>query len=257
LVTAFTTNGSLLTSQNIKNILDSGVDFISLSLDGAPKHHNKYRGNSNAYEKLTGGLSELLKQRALRKSKSPNVRITCIVNPEDKDDALFVLKKAEELGVDEIAFGNLMFFPSSYQEKQNNYIKETGVGGHHMIGLEVKDGQIPFKVDKTGLKNLYQEIKRVAEIPTYFVPSKIDYEDFFSFKEPSENSVCLSPWFVATLLPDGVLTSCQEFPLDNIKNSSFMSLWNSEKMKKFRRLRKKEIFPACFRCIEGHEIKFD
>lgn len=257
LVTAFTTNGSLLTSQNIKNILDSGVDFISLSLDGAPEHHNKYRGYPKAYEKLTDGLVEFLRQKSLRKFKSPSVRITCIINPEDKSDSLFVLKKAEELGVDEIAFGNLMFFPSFYREKQKAYIKKTGVGGLHMIGLEVKEDKIPFKIDKIGLKNLYKEIKRAAKIPTYFVPEKIDYEDFFSFKMPSDKSFCLSPWTIATLLPNGLLTSCQEFILGDTKKESFMSLWNNEKMKKFRKLRKKGIFPACFRCIEGQEIKFD
>ena len=139
----------------------------------------------------------------------------------------------------------------------NLFEKKTGIGGLHMIGLEVKEDKIPFKVDKIGLKNLYQEIKRAAKIPTYFVPAKIDYNDFFSFKEPSNKSFCLSPWTIATLLPNGLLTSCQEFPLGSIKKSSFMSLWNGEKMRKFRQQRKKEVFPACFRCIEGQEIKFD
>lgn len=256
LVTAFTTNGSLLSKENIKKILLSGVDFISASLDGAPKHHNSYRGFGRAYEKLTEGVSELVRQRDSLKLRSPNIRITCIINPKDKQDAFFVLKKAKEMGVDEVAFGNLMFYPSSYQLKQNKFIAENKTGGLGMIGLEVKNNKFPFTLDKN-LKNVYSELKNQAELPVSFVPQKVNLFDFYSFRDPAQNSRCLSPWFVAIVLPDGTLYVCQDYELGSLTNFSFMSLWNGQKMKIFRRLRKKKVFPACFRCIEGHEIRFN
>lgn len=256
LVTAFTTNGSLLSNVNIKKILLSGVDFISASLDGAPKHHNSYRGYEKAYEKLTRGVTELVRQRNNLRLKSPNVRITCIINPEDKEDAFFVLKKAKEMGVDEVAFGNLMFYPSSYQLKQKKFIVENKTGGPSMIGLEVENNKLPFSLDKN-LNNVYYELKNQAKLPVSFVPQKINLSYFYSFRDPMLGSRCLSPWFVATVLPDGTLSACQEFRLGDLRKTSFMALWNKQKMKKFRRLRKKKAFPACFRCIEGHEINLD
>jgi len=256
LVTAFTTNGSLLSDENIKKILSSGVDFISASLDGAPEHHNSYRGFEKAYEKLTYGITELIKKRDEQKLKSPNVRITCIINPEDKKDAFFVLKKAKEIGADEVAFGNLMFYPSSYILKQKKFIAENGTGGSCLVGLEVSKNKFPFSLD-SNLDDVYDELKMQAKLPVTFVPRKIDLNKFFSFQDPSSDSQCLSPWFVGTIMPDGTLSACQEFRLGNGVETSFMSLWNSPQMKKFRKFRKKGVFPACFRCIEGQAIKFD
>lgn len=256
LVTAFTTNGSLLTEKNIDEILSSGLDFLSTSLDGRPEHHNAWRGFPTAYERLTSGLERLLKKRNELKRSTPHVRIACIINPEDKDDALFVLDKAAELGVDEVAFGNYMFYPEEYVEKQKEVMENFGTGGPHLIGLPVKGRKLPFVVDWDGLRDLYQSMKSRARLPLVFVPPYLNYDDFYSFKDPSERSRCLSPWFIATLLPDGSLTSCQEYVVGNIKEERFADLWNNEKMKKFRRYRKDKVFPACFRCLEGQEISF-
>lgn len=257
LITALTTNGSLLDKKRVNLILDSKLDFLSVSLDGPASHHDLYRGFKGAYERLTEGVSVLIKERNKKGRKTPHVRITCIINPANAQDAVFVLKKAEELRVDEVAFGNLMFYPQVYKNCQEKIIAEFKTGGRHMIGLPIVDKEFPFNLDFRRLKNIYNKIKSEAKIPVFFVPDKIDYEKFFSFKNPSIRSLCLSPWFIATLLPDGNLTSCQDYILGNIKDNSFFPLWNSEKMKEFRRFRKKIPFPACFRCLEGQEITFD
>ncbi len=257
LVTAFTTNGSLLTEKSIDEILSSGLDFLSTSLDGRPEHHNQWRGFPTAYERLTAGIGRLLKRRRELKQISPHVRITCIINPEDKEDALHVLQKATELGTDEVAFGNYMFYPEDYADKQKIVIEKFRTGGPHMIGLSVKGRTLPFKVDWEGLTGLYRQLKALAKIPLAIVPPEINYNDFYSFKDLSDRSHCLSPYFIATLLPDGQLSSCQEYLLGDVTKNSFMSLWNGEEMKKFRRYRKKHVFPACFRCLEGQELKFN
>lgn len=257
LITAFTTNGSLLTEKNVEEILASGLDFLSTSLDGRPEHHNQWRAFPNAYERLTAGIALLLQKRRQGGGNKPHVRITCIINPSDKDDALHVLDKAAALGVDEVAFGNYMFYPEDYAEKQRKVMAEFGTGGPHMIGLEVKGRAFPFKIDGEGLRGLYRQLKSRARLPLTLVPPQLDYEDFYSFKDPSDRSRCLSPYLIATLLPDGQLTSCQEYLLGDVTKNSFLSLWNSEKMKKFRRYRNQKVFPACFRCLEGQEIVFD
>lgn len=257
LVTAFTTNGSLISGKNLDEILFSGLDFISFSLDGPAKHHDSHRGTPGAYDVLIKNLDALIKRREQLKMSTPNIRITSIINPENKDDALFVLGKAEELGVDEIAFSNFMFYPQSSELKQKEIFFRFNVGGLHLNGLRVKEKTFPFSLDLGGLNGLYQEIKARARIPVTFVPKEMDYEKFFSFRKLSQKSRCLTPWFVASLLPDGNFTTCQEFSFGRIREDSFSSSWNSPKMRKFRIYRKKRPFPACFRCTEGQEIKFD
>lgn len=257
LVTALTTNGSLLNTKNIKLIINSRLDFLSVSLDGPASHHDVYRGCRGAYKKLTQGVRQLVQERKKSQTKTPHVRITGIINPSKSADALFVLKKAEELGVDEVAFGNMMFYPVEERDKQEAIIKNYAVGGNHMIGYPIIKRKFPFEIDRLGLKKVYCEIKSQASIPVCFAPNEINYDDYFSFKSPLIKSYCLSPWFIATLLSNGDLTSCQEFVFGNITGEKFTRLWNNKKAKDFRRFRKKRPFPACFRCLEGQRIRFN
>lgn len=257
LITAFTTNGSLLNDNVAASIVDSKLDFLSISWDGTPERHNTYRGFPDAYERLTAGITRVLNKRRELGSLHPHLRVTCIINPENIQDPLFVLRRAQELNVDEVAFGNLMFYPKSFENKQREVITKEGTGGPHMIGLPVEDGNLPFKINYPEMSSLYQQLKEESKIPLTFVPSEIDYEDFYSYKQLSDRSRCLSPWFIATLLPDGGITSCQEYVVGNIKDERFLTLWNNRKMRNFRLYRRKKVFPACFRCLEGQELVFN
>jgi len=256
LVTAFTTNGTFLNEKIIGNILDSRLDFFSISIDGPAEFHDKKRGLPGTFDKAVRGLKLLLEERTQRKLRLPHIRIASIFNPENFDNSKYILNLAQELKVDELAFGYLMFYTPKAEKRQKIFIKKHKVGGNHMIGLGVKD-DYEFRFDDDEVKQFFELVKK-SPVPVAFVPPKVEVEKFFNPKlSPSKRSKCLSPWFTSILMPNGDISPCQGYVVGNIKKQSFWKLWNNEKIRTFRKTLKQSPFPACFRCGEGQDIRFD
>ncbi|MFA5358764.1 MAG: radical SAM protein [Patescibacteria group bacterium] len=254
LITALTTNGSLMDEDLTAKIVSSGLDFYSTSIDGPAEYHNARRGFTFAYENATRGIINLLLARKKAGVATPHIRISCITNSEKVDYNWHVLHLANDLGTDEVAFGNLMFYSPEVEKKQNDFIAAHGTGGQEVIGLAVNDGKIA--VDAPALKEFYRTAKQKSKIPVYLVLNEGDVDSFYSWRYPAK-SRCLTPWLVAVVLPNGDVTVCQNLILGNILQDKFTKIWNNKKFKYFRLARKKYQMPACFRCIEGQEIKFD
>jgi radical SAM protein with 4Fe4S-binding SPASM domain len=50
------TNGTLITEQVARRLLDSGFAYVGVSLDGVQRAHDRFRGEPGSYEKTLGGL---------------------------------------------------------------------------------------------------------------------------------------------------------------------------------------------------------
>jgi MoaA/NifB/PqqE/SkfB family radical SAM enzyme len=69
----FNSNGCLLTGEKISALLDSGLDSISFSFDGAKKEtYEKLRVGAN-FEKTVNNIMELIKERNRRGLRKPSV----------------------------------------------------------------------------------------------------------------------------------------------------------------------------------------
>jgi len=255
LVTVLTTNGSFLTPEAIHQILDSRLDFFSISLDGPAEYHDEKRGVPGTFLKATTGLKTLIKEREKRKQKFPRIRIASIVNPERLENSKYILDFANDLGVDELAFGYLMFYTKEAKRKQREFMDKYATGGEEMIGLEIDD-RYCFTYDRKKLESFLELVKR-SHVPVVFVPPGVNPEMFFDTSLwPAKKSRCFSPWFSLTIMPNGDVSPCRGYVVGNIEKEHFLKIWNNEKMRTFRKMRKKTPFPACFRCGEGQDIKF-
>ncbi len=83
--TSFSTNPSNLTDKNIKNILDDGLDYLHISLDGATKEtYEKIRRGRADYEVALKNINNFLEEKNRRKSKKPITTIAIIRMKETK-----------------------------------------------------------------------------------------------------------------------------------------------------------------------------
>ncbi len=48
--TVLSTNGSLIDSQTARKLLDAGVDYVGISIDGTEENHDKFRGIKGSFE---------------------------------------------------------------------------------------------------------------------------------------------------------------------------------------------------------------
>lgn len=92
-----TTNGSLLTPENATYLASSGVDAVTISLDGDAAGHEAVRG-SGTYEKTVGGAGNFV--RAARESSRPPgiLNLHCTVSRLNVGHFAGVVDRAAHLG---------------------------------------------------------------------------------------------------------------------------------------------------------------
>lgn len=104
IITLMSTNGLSLNREKINWLLDSGLDFLIVSFDGATKEtYDKFRGEGN-FDRVLNNLSLLTKVKRSRRAKSPFVDLQCIVMKENEHQIEDMRRLAEEIGVDKLSF---------------------------------------------------------------------------------------------------------------------------------------------------------
>ena len=78
----FNTNAMLLTEDKIEKVIDSGMDRISISIEGfSPDFYEKYRINGK-FDVLLKNVRNLWAIRSKKKAKNPLIRIQSVLLPE-------------------------------------------------------------------------------------------------------------------------------------------------------------------------------
>lgn len=257
MIAAMTTNASLLSERLAREIIESGMDFVSVSLDGDEAAHDRSRGVPGAYRKVIQGVGNLKKARG-RKAR-PHIKLVGIIDPENPLASRHVLETAEKLGVDEVNFGHLMFYTEEAKADQEEFVRKYGIGSEYVTGMETER---EFKADIPGIRKMVEEIRDFKGVHSSIAQGfDLDVEKYYAvpYRYPSLSSECLTPWFSAIIRPDGNVSPCMEFDVGSVKERKFLEIWNDPKWKLFRRLKsqRKERIPACFRCGEGQKIRFD
>jgi MoaA/NifB/PqqE/SkfB family radical SAM enzyme len=91
-------------SQDIDNILESGLEYLVISLDGTTQDsYGTYRIGGN-YQQVVQNMSELLRRRNLRKKKTPVVEWQFIVMKQNEHQVAEAEVMAKALGVDLLRF---------------------------------------------------------------------------------------------------------------------------------------------------------
>lgn len=257
LVCALTTNGSLLRKKFLIGLLKTKLDFLSVSIDGSREFHDKVRGFSGAFDLAVEGINKLVRLKKSMGVDRPHIRLASIIYPDRIKEAKFIISLANKLGVDEIGFGHLMYYPKRIVKEQDLFVKKHRTGGPDPIGLEIEDNQkLDFSLED--YLDFLGYLKKEAKMPVYFAYPSDQYEAYFDpRKYPSKKSSCFTPWLGVIVQPNGDLEVCQGFKFGSLKNGSILGQWNNKKIREFRKLRAKIPFPACFRCNEGQRLKFD
>ena len=113
-----TSNGSKLTKEVSKKIIDAGLTHLSVSLDAFSKTYLKMR-SSKLYEEVKNNLIEFIKYRNDRKLKLPTIRVSfleTVENVHEKEDFIKILGKK----VDLLSIQSLI----SYKNTPDNLIKK-------------------------------------------------------------------------------------------------------------------------------------
>jgi radical SAM protein with 4Fe4S-binding SPASM domain len=101
------TNGHYFSDQNINDTIDSGLDSMIISLDGATQEtFGKYRIMGNI-EKVIDGTRRFIEIKKERKSKTPLIAAQFLVMKHNEHELPAVKKLSKEMGIDRLLIKNI------------------------------------------------------------------------------------------------------------------------------------------------------
>ncbi len=175
----FLTNGTLLDDVRAQAVLEAGVDWIGVSVDGASARTYESIRSGASFARVTDNISRLV---ALRSGGVPKVLINFVMLRQNAHELQNMVLVAEQLGVDHISF------------KQCDVIRDK-----QGLGLGLFQPQ-----ESQAIKQLRKEIKKSQRLAR---KKKIE-TTFFSLV-PEEQPVCdQDPRASLFIRSDGLVAPC-------------------------------------------------
>lgn len=261
------TNGGRLAAY-ARELVESGIDTIAVSIDGPPALHDRIRGQRDCFEKAATGIREVARwRRRLGRALPMQIAILPIteLNAGSVGPALEVLR---DLPLDTINIGLRWFVPRQAGAEYEAVMRGTfGVAADSWKGFEFDGtafaGGEPDTMD--GLVRLLRGLRRrrflesargkpwISFVPN--VPAEGVPEYFSDFKQTFGHELCPVAWYFAQVEPDGEVCFCGDFPdyfIGNVRTRSFLEIWTGEKAWRFREKLLREPLPICSRCCGSY-----
>jgi len=221
--TGFLSNGLLLKNEKLQLILNAGVDWICISMDGADAEmYEKIRIGSN-FERVCDNVANIAEMRT---DKVPKIMINFVLMDLNFHQIEDIVRLASRLGVDQLNF------------KQCEVIRGESGKGHGLFGAEETK-------DIRRLKKALEKARRLAK--------KLNIATTAFAFSPEERSVCeQDPRDSLFIRYDGLAAPCinlaiggpstflgNEVHIPNIHygrlpDSDLMELWQTETCKLYR-----------------------
>ncbi len=247
------TNGSMLENA-AEQLVESGLDELNVSLDGARELHDQIRGLPGLFDRIIAGLRKVRDMRTAGKKKKPLINLQCTISKFNYTRLEELVAVAEEVRADSLTFHNLIFLNRDILDKQRQFDQRMGCSSQDWEGFAFEPG-----IDPGVLWEKMRQIRSgkhafaVDFYPNLSLNALKDYYLNPCFAPKEYSCRCQSPWIAAYVFPDGELRPCLNFTYSfgNVKEQSFAQLWNSARAVEFRQfLKESRIFPVCIRCTE-------
>ncbi len=201
-----TTNGMLLTHAKIAQLKEANLKTISVSLDGLEAHHDELRNQKGSHKIVTKNIRRLMADRFFLAFD-----IICCVNGLNVNHLGEFVEELIEMGVPRVRF--------------------TPIFSH---GRASENGHLILKDEQ--LRQLLTFIAKYRASGDNRIEVTLSEEGYygaeFECQIRDDLHYCGSGVQIGTILYDGKVMGCpsvsRKFTEGNIKDSSFMELWNSK-----------------------------
>lgn len=231
----------------IKEVVESDLDEIRVSIDGATKETYIKARNQDFFEKILESIREINRYKKELNKTTPRLRFQVVLTQTAYDEMKDIIKLAESLEVHAISFKPV----STIHDDKPKEKSELYLGAY-------KD------IEKTREKLL--EIKNMlpknmgSDIPVTLKRLKALWFKLYGIGEDlQEKRICYFPWFSVYILADGQVRLCcamnfggKERSMGNVFEEDFKAIWNNEKFQHVRRLaRQGKVLPyqECKHCV--------
>lgn len=219
-----TSNGTLLNTKNIDKLINSGLDYLSLSIDGATKETFESIRVGAKYEKMITGIWNLCRIRDKKKAKLKIEFVPVVMIGKNLHEVPALVRLAKEVGVDGVAFSDVSYWVG--EESADNYA-------------------IRITENKKGIKDIFKEAEKLGKelnIDVRLPPLEL----------PTNKIVCYQPWYMLPITTKGDVRPCcgvHNIFMGNILEQSLEEIWNGERFVEWRRKMNSKNPPVpCIKC---------
>ena len=261
------TNGGRLES-HARELVESGIDSVAVSIDGPAEVHDRIRGQKGAYEKAVAGVRAVARWRKTLGRVLPMQIAILPITDLNLESVAVTVAALQELPLDTINVGLRWFIPKAVGAEYESVMRETfGIEATSWKGFEFDASNLAVSRGRqlTDLVRLLKGLKRrrfldstlgrpwtsfVPDVPAERVP-----EYFGDFSQTFGHEMCPVAWYFAQVEPDGEVCFCGDFPdyfIGNVRRQSFREVWTGEKATRFREKLAREPLPICARCCGNY-----
>jgi MoaA/NifB/PqqE/SkfB family radical SAM enzyme len=247
LIVGMITNG-MLGAEKLEAVIDGGLSFLTVSMDSADaRTHDLIRKKSGSHANCLRALEAVARCRAGR--RQPVVTVNLTVSDHNYGELPGMADTAEHAGADILQISHQWFSDAQTSTAYSRWASEhLGLQSSHIGTFETGAATA---VDGAVLYDQIRATRRRARLPVRVVPdlSREDTVTYYSGMTAVANRRCVSPWYAILIKPNGDAVPCIDYVVGNVTGAPFRCIWNSQKMRLFRRkLREQQYFPGCTRC---------
>lgn len=204
------TNGTLITDDVAKQLLDSGIRTIAVSVDSdSSTFHDEFRGINGAWQKTMDGIIACLRNGV-------NVQFNITVTQQNFENLENIFSMAENFGVKN---AHLFFLVSTGRGKN---VKD--------VTPEIYEGVLNYVFQWNSQHQL--------KVKPTCAPQFMRIAKQLNIKNLHYSRGCIAGISYCRITPDGSVTPCPYLPVSvgNVKDTSFNDIWfNSETLSALRK----------------------
>ncbi len=238
-----TTNGSLFSIEDVREIVKMKWDRITFSLDGPDKESNDAVRGKGTFELVVNSIKLFNKVKKQAKSKLPILKFNVVITNKNynKVDKMIELAKVLKVSI-------VHFDPLTIHSKMGEKFK-----------LKKKQEKVFEKKAKIAerLAKKYKIWSDIGFLNTSFLEKKNEMEEILR-KEGKSNDfaslICYEPWWHLVIKTDGSAQPCclYDEKEENVKNKNLKKIWFGEYFENIRKeMLKGKLSKYCSICNAG------
>lgn len=245
------TNCKLLDRNTAKQLVESGLDRIYISLDGPNEIHDKIRGSSGTFISVRKALDYLVDAKKDLNSKTPSIMINCTISALNIYNFEEILPIINKTGIDGIDFE----YVGEFKDENINDSDVEGIKPKPFYISPVKSNLLN-RQEAVLLKRKIKDIKKSAVNYEFLISTRhidsLRINDLINGTIP--NKKCYICHSMVTVDPFGNVMGClhyNNYLYGNIADKPFKKIWNNRKHRIFMNYQSAGRIKICSNCISG------
>ncbi len=213
-----TTNGALITEQDVEALLRLGLDEIFVSVNAAsPETYNTVhlRTPPAAFDRIKHTLQLLSSAKARRGTPRPFVHLSFVIQSNNYFEMPDMVRLAHEVGAQRVAFNRISVYPGTLflllTPAQDREIRE-----HHLIAAERLAAEFSIETNADDFRGRPNSAQRSRAIHSV-IP-------------------CYAGAYFSLILADGTVNPCCEClrSMGSLREQRFKDIWRGAAYRRFR-----------------------